>query len=346
MRMQCVCGQKYSIKDELHGQHVRCRKCGHHLLVHDGKRPLPKPLPSAAALPAQAEHNVSQPMVAKTIAPQRGFGHPVTVQPIDARPPHDPNDLGALGDVSGQQMPLPVNQLGIPLPPNRFPAKPGPRKPISKNAGMDFSHVNNGLNLIFAGTTISILGALIAIPFLVVGLFGISFLLNLSAFAGTLLAMVGYILCIWVPEQTEARPLIIGACVCNAVNVLAALAHTVVASTYRGTQAIGIEGVSALAGIGAVILFLLFLKKVCDFVGDTSSAVNAHSLMVFYIVAGSLLFFFVLSIPIVTPFLDGMLKPIYVIIGGLTLLIVLIIWLFHFLQFIKDLNIKPRTRRR
>src|SRR3954451_321271 len=49
----CVCGQRYSVKDEFAGQQVRCPGCGQVLSIPDTRPPSSRPA-GADAPPAQA----------------------------------------------------------------------------------------------------------------------------------------------------------------------------------------------------------------------------------------------------------------------------------------------------
>lgn len=331
MRIRCKCGQKYNIKDELAGQYVRCRKCGENVLVQSHDQPMAaQPMPAS---PAPVAPTVQRPPAAPKVEPtfEQGLAD------------DDPNYLGELTD---HQMSMGPAYDVMATQPSNFPTRPGPRKPIRKHAKLDFKYVNLGLKLIFAGITMGLACSLFATLFTYGQVPAVAGLLLFGAFVGHLLSMVGYVFCIWVPAQTESRPLIIAANVCNGVNVIVSLAAALVTASSPSAGTPLFDFISFLVGVATIILFLIFLKKVSLFVGDTNAAENAWSLLIFYVAVGGIAALFMLSLLFVVPALPTKMRFVYVIIGILTIVIVAFIWLLHFLKFIDDLEFRKDTRRR
>jgi hypothetical protein len=106
-----------------------------------------------------------------------------------------------------------------------------------------------------------------------------------------LLGITGSILCCWVPPRTGARPLIMTSLGLYAGSLLLTLVAFLVAGTvsFRTVEA---DSAAALVftllgmacSLAGFILFLLFLRRLAFFLGDTSTGDEAMSLLIFFII--------------------------------------------------------------
>ena len=319
MLIRCVCGQKYNAREKLAGLMVRCRKCGQHLQV-----------------PTTSEAVVMAPL--PVAAPTRD---PATGQPVYPPGPAGHADAMSLGGISDHQMDIgPAHGMAQVLP-NR----PVPARPKKVRVKVDYTPVNRGIKLIFAGTVTSILCAVATAIVFATGVVAIAALLLLGVFIGVVLAMVGYVFCIWVPARTEARPLIIAATICNGLNIIVSLMRTLITAADSSAESPVLDFLSIGLGAATMILFLLFIRKVAEYVENYEAAHDAWSLLIFYISMAGIAIGFVISIFLVGPFLGSKALVIYLLVGALSVLIVAVIWMVYFLNFINSLEFRKRPRR-
>jgi hypothetical protein len=107
---------------------------------------------------------------------------------------------------------------------------------------------------------------------------------------GPLLGITGSILCCWVPARTGAKPLIATSLGLNAGALVLTLVTFLVAGTIS-FQTVEAESAAAVVlsllalgcSLAGFVLFLLFLRRLAYFLGDTSSGDEAMSLLIYFI---------------------------------------------------------------
>lgn len=135
-----------------------------------------------------------------------------------------------------------------------------------------FQHVRTGIGCVYAGLWLTIL-AILAVP--------LAFLLRaapllliapLLILAGTVLSMIGRILCLSVPAEVGATGLIYGAVLCDVAALLATVSGLV-----GGLP--DLSGFSSLLNVIGIVLFVLFLKQLALSIGAKDCAVRASNLL-------------------------------------------------------------------
>ncbi|MGI9515559.1 MAG: hypothetical protein ACR2NP_00815 [Pirellulaceae bacterium] len=319
MQIQCPCGQKYKIRDELAGQYIRCRKCGQQVLVQAAEPVEAAPVVEAATWPEPvADPEPSSPAYAHATPAQSAGETPATFPGLSQRPVvHRPD--------------------------------PGPR-PAAKRFAADFKSVNEGIQYVYMGTLIGILAGICMVIFRALMLLLPALACVLGLIIGTLIALVGYFKCLGVPEQTGARPLITGTVVANLLTLIISFSVGIVTlATPRGADPVGVqvlEIISNLLGVVTISLFLLFIKKVAEYVDNKSAAHEAWTLMVFYLGVIGAGISFVFSMFLLGAILPGVLLIIYAITFALGLLGAMIVWLVKYLTFLNSLEFRSSTRRK
>jgi hypothetical protein len=96
---------------------------------------------------------------------------------------------------------------------------------------------------------------------------------GLAALAGMIMVLVGTLMCLATPEQTGAKGLIYSSVILSVVGFCLSLIGQFVANT-------PISALGTIASITANILFLLFLKKLSEFIGAIDLAERAKLLLI------------------------------------------------------------------
>jgi hypothetical protein len=189
--------------------------------------------------------------------------------------------------------------------------------------------VASGLNLVYWGIGIVLLAILVGIIggalTAVLGKAAVLIVAILPAgvIVGTIVGFVGRLFCLAVPPQTGAQGLIYGAVVCDVVAVALALGQFVTESTL-------VQGASNLLSLTATILFILFLKRVSQFVGRMDLAAKAKSLLVLGITLFAVAFGGALLAVAAPPLL---------ILVGLAILVLALVLLAQYLGLLRDLRL-------
>ena len=315
MQIQCSCGQKYQIKDELAGQYIRCRKCGTQVLVQ-----------SEESAPIEVVRHPDRAHEAWPVAPAQG-GEPLPASTAESAP-----SFPGLSQTY------------------RAPAPVAASRPAKQSATNEYRPVNEGIRLVYVGTMTSVLSAICLAICRGLGLVFPAIGCVLGMIAGTLISLVGFFKCLGVPEKTGARPLITGAVVSNLLNLIINFAVGIV--TLLAPQELDPVGVQILDTVGNLLaaitisLFLLFIKKVAEYVDNHSAAHEAWTLMIFYLSAIGAGIAFVFSVIFVGAILPRPLLLLYVIVFALGMIGALITWLIKYLTFLNTLEFRSSTRRK
>ena len=135
-----------------------------------------------------------------------------------------------------------------------------------------FKYTRTGITLVYIGLVLSVL-SIFAFPLAAV-LRAAPLLLLFPALlvASSLLSMIGRILCLSVPKEVGAMGLIYAAVGCDVSSLFAAVSPMIP----------GLPNLSLFSGllsVAAIVLFLIFLKKLAVFINDSESAARASSLL-------------------------------------------------------------------
>ncbi len=99
-----------------------------------------------------------------------------------------------------------------------------------------------------------------------------------------LLGLVGGLLCFWVPKKARARLLIQISFGLDAFSILAPFTSIISLLTGGAGAALGFIIAGILAGIAACVLFLLFLRALAYYLGDSVSGDAAMQVMIQWLV--------------------------------------------------------------
>ncbi|HIK95366.1 MAG TPA: hypothetical protein EYG03_25760 [Planctomycetes bacterium] len=86
-------------------------------------------------------------------------------------------------------------------------------------------------------------------------------LLGVGSIVAGLAMLIGEVMCLAAPVDSGAKGLIIATVCCSAVNICASIANSV------GGPNLALAAVGGLAGLGRVVLFLLFLRAIANYAG-------------------------------------------------------------------------------
>jgi hypothetical protein len=190
--------------------------------------------------------------------------------------------------------------------------------------------VADGLNLVYWGiaiTLLSIIGGMVLIfAFGAMGgdLAAIpAVLMGLGIIAGVIIGLVGRIFCLDVPEETNARPMIYSAVVCDILAVLV----SVVVWIPGIPQAI--SSVNNLLSLLATLLFVIFMKRIANFIQRPELADRAQSLVTFAVVLIVLAFG--------AAFLAMLVGPIAMLLGLVAFVLAIVMFL-RYVRLLIDLR--------
>lgn len=272
LKLKCRCGEKLSAPESAAGKKGKCPKCGMTFVI-----------PGGAAVGAGAPaHSASG-------ATSAGGGA-TTAAPAKPTVPADPFGLdlpklgasGPLDDLFDESFDASMT-AGTTLPANPY-ASPKtvskPKKAGSARAGMN--RVANGIKLVFWGSVMAVIGAVAGALAKQVAPLGGAEVALLAAtaglfiqFAGSVLSVIGRILCLAVPPQVGAKGLIVTAVALDVVAILLGVLIGVGAIH----PAVGL-GVAALGNIVTFFLFVFFVRKVALSVKRKDLADDAKMVLV------------------------------------------------------------------
>lgn len=194
--------------------------------------------------------------------------------------------------------------------------------------------VATGLNLVYWGIGIVLVSVICTIVVSIVlqgSLEAALILIGICSFGvvlGIVVGFIGRVLCLAVPVQTRAQGLIYGAV---AFDLLALGAH--IAEVFLEAELLDFAG--NLCSLVAVILFVLFLKRVSEFVGRFDLADQAKTLL------GMGCAVFVVAV------LGGVMAiaaPMVMVLIGLIIIVVAVAMLILYLRLLPDLRRAIQTR--
>jgi len=139
-----------------------------------------------------------------------------------------------------------------------------------------------------------------------------------------IMIIVGTLMCLATPEETGAKGLVTASVIlsvisfCTSVSVAAEL-----------TQSDVVESIGTLTGVAAEITFLLFLKRLSEFIGAIPLAERAKTLLILMAV--------VFGLQIVGLF-TAFIPPGLLLILGLSMLVIVLISFFMYLRLLDGLR--------
>lgn len=134
--------------------------------------------------------------------------------------------------------------------------------------------VANGLGLVLIGLLLMILGvlSLFVLPF-AMGLDGLWIVMAI-VMGSSVCSLIGYMLCLAVPAETGAKPLIVVAVILNLVVIVLTIIDVV-----SGLES-SLSLFNNLLALAAFICFVLFLKSLAKYIGRKALAEDANSVLV------------------------------------------------------------------
>jgi hypothetical protein len=190
--------------------------------------------------------------------------------------------------------------------------------------------VARGLGLIYNG----IITIVLAILFGLLGMFvvgiatgeaGLGFVVLIAffvGFVGMIMIVVGTLMCLATPEETGAKGLVTASVILSVISFCA----SVIAEF---TQNDIVEIIGTLTGIGSQITFLLFLKKLSEFIGAISLAERAKTLLILMAVVFGLQVLALVAVFVV---------PGLLVVLGLAMLVIGLISFFMYLRLLDGLR--------
>ncbi|MGI9455573.1 MAG: hypothetical protein ACR2NU_03380 [Aeoliella sp.] len=280
LKLKCPCGKTLSAPESAVGKRGKCPKCGMKFVVPGPK----KKAPAATSTPAPSP----TPEPAAEVEDDFGLDLP---------------DLGGLEDDLGGMSGLLDEALDEPLKarepvvdssnPYASPQSAAPAKKQSTHERM--GTLANGIKLVFWGTVLAVVAFLLAVFGGLAALFTgsevplvgvlISPFLSLG---GYVLAVIGRIMCLSVPEKVGAKGLIYA---CVACDLAAAAIH--VGSLVTDISPF-IELGAGVLGLATLILFVLFIKAVARFIGQEHLAEDARKVILLVIVCIASIFLIII----------------------------------------------------
>ena len=313
LKLKCRCGETLSAPESAIGKRGKCAKCGMSFIIPGPKAP-----------------------AAQTAAPTADAGGGgLDSASLGDDLPDLSSDLPDLSDDFGDLLDDALNEPVAPSPsaidesnPFASPqtvAKPSANRGSGTRAKM--GTLANGIKLVFWGTVMSVLGVF-SMPFslFLVVVLGPTIAAMLivagvwAVLAGTILATVGRIMCLRVPERIGARWLIFAAVACDLVVIAISIADQVT----ELPEAVG--GISAILSLATLILFVLFVKAVATFVGQPHLAEDANAVIIATVVA--ILSIVGMAVAVVT-------APLLVFVCILVLLGSMLFGLFKYLNLLQ-----------
>jgi hypothetical protein len=184
--------------------------------------------------------------------------------------------------------------------------------------------VADGLNLVYWGIAIillSFIGGLVLL-FVFATVWGElatipAVLMGLGIIAGTITGLVGRIFCLDVPEATNARPLIYSAVGCDVIAMLITVVSWIPAVPEQ------ISRIPNLLSLVATLLFIIFMKRIANFIRQPQLAERAQSLVTWGIVVFLLVLGMALLVIVAGP------------VAGLLGLVALVLALVVFLRYVR-----------
>ncbi len=266
MIIQCqTCSKKLKAPDSAAGKKVKCPGCESVISI--------KPAQSSTAEPA-GRAKKSAPARKKRPSASRGTGAPSRRErPADKRqsPPkrkkrkRSADDLFGddFGDLSqGEDYDDLENPYAAPR------ATGGSKKRKGKRG-----RKSEGLGTVGAGLLVqgwAIVGTILMVAVFVLtamasgpggGIGSGVMLLGVGSIVAGLAMLIGEVMCLAAPVDSGAKGLIIATVCCSAVNICASIANSV------GGPNLALAAVGGLAGLGRVVLFLLFLRAIANYAG-------------------------------------------------------------------------------
>lgn len=314
IHLRCKCGKQLSAPDDSVGKKGKCPHCQTLFTV-----------PSPVQKPIQPSNTGSE------------FG----LSDLNTTN----NDLGSLLDedlTTGKT----ISQSGSSAPADTFDPFGPPKK--SKRAAATSGKANMGLagtgiKLVYWGTLCSLIASLLFVIIIFItgmkaanpggrpvlfqpglapppGLALIIGGLILTAFLGGLAAFVGRFLCLGVPSAVGANTLIYGAIACD----LFCFLFGIVNQTAKLPPALGI--IVLIAALGSNILFLQFLRKISEYLGQSSLAERAGKALQLFGVTIGLYITGLILVFVIGPF------------AALLILAALVTGIMGFYQYLKTLQ--------
>jgi hypothetical protein len=194
--------------------------------------------------------------------------------------------------------------------------------------------VATGLNLVYWGIGIVLISVICTFVISIAlqgSLEAVFILIGFCTFGivlGIVVGFIGRVLCLAVPAETRAQGLIYGAV---AFDLIAVAVH--IADVFLESEVL--EPAGNLCSLVAIILFVLFLKRVSEFVGRSDLAERAKALL------GLGVAVFVVTI------LGGVMSiaaPMIMVLIALILIVVALTMLVLYLRLLRDLRLAIQRR--
>ena len=155
----------------------------------------------------------------------------------------------------------------------------GAPSPGLRNTGIGLSLVYYGLVIALGCMILGVVGNVMQVAILRMAALGV--------YLGGLLMFIGPFFCLSVPVESRARGFIIGSVVAQSLNMLLtilSIAWMLIAISGGRMEAVVALGVifqaSGLVGVIGFVLFILFMRRLAEFIGRTDLMARARNVLV------------------------------------------------------------------
>ena len=173
-----------------------------------------------------------------------------------------------------------------------------------------FRYTHTGVTYVYIGLILIAITILIIPLSMLLHAAPLLLALPLLWIASSLLSMIGRILCLSVPKEVGASGLIYAAVICDVSSLFAAVSP-------MATWLPNLSAYQGLLSVAAMVLFILFLKKLAVFISDAESAILASNMLILSI-GLAILMVAMIALPFVAPAAalgPVLLIPILLIVG-------------------------------
>jgi len=166
-----------------------------------------------------------------------------------------------------------------------------PATPWAGNISPALRLTRRGLTCVYFGILTMLLSAIVMVFGGVVaramgggGVFGLFTLLmgacGFGMLVGVLLAVIGPLLCLTVPAETGAKGFVVGSVVFHLVSILLVFGQWWTVMTDRFFAQSALQVVSNISGLIGAVLFVLFTKKLSEYLGRDDLAARARNVLI------------------------------------------------------------------
>jgi hypothetical protein len=165
------------------------------------------------------------------------------------------------------------------------------------------------------------------------GFFIVVLIAGVAVLVGYIMIIVGTLQCLATPEETGARGLIIASVIMAIMAFVLGVASAIMggdAADGATSQGEIMNSVSNLLSLGSQITFLLFLKKLAEFIGASSLSARAKTLLI--LMGATFALGLILGVTLYAA------APLGILIG-IALFVIAIVSFFMYLRLLRDMKL-------